>query len=74
LFLAQANGRGRNMGCLINYYFILISWGCFTNPLFVFLQWANLIGPLQKKVETIEAPKIEDSMERWSASLFGPPI
>jgi hypothetical protein len=27
-----------------------------------------------KKVETMEAPKIEDFMERWSASPFDPPI
>jgi hypothetical protein len=38
------------------------------------LQWSNLIGSLQKKkVETMEAPQIEDMMERWSASPFGPP-
>jgi hypothetical protein len=35
-----------------------------------------LISPSQKikKVETVEAPQIEDSMERWSVSPFGPPI
>jgi hypothetical protein len=33
-----------------------------------------LISPSQKtkKVETIKAPQIEDSMERWSVSPFGP--
>jgi hypothetical protein len=28
----------------------------------------------KKKVETMEAPQNKDFMERWSASLFGPPI
>jgi len=43
-----------------SFGFILISWGCLTSPtffFFCFLQWANLIGPLQKKVETMEAPQ-----------------
>jgi hypothetical protein len=40
------------------FCFILISWGCLTtSTLFIFLQWANLIGPRQKKVETMEAPQ-----------------
>jgi len=39
------------------------------------LQQVIFIDPLQKKVETMEAPpKIEDSIERLSASPFGPPI
>jgi hypothetical protein len=28
----------------------------------------------KKKVGTMEAPQNKDFMERWSASLFGPPI
>jgi hypothetical protein len=34
----------------------------------------NLIGPWQKKLKLWRLPKIEDSMHRWSASPFGPPI
>jgi len=73
-FLARANGRGRSSGYLINFYFLLISWGCLTNVILIFFQWANLIGPSQKKVETMEVPKIEHFVERCSASPFGPPI
>jgi len=45
------------------FCFILISWGCLTSwTLFIyfcfcFSQWATLIGPLQKKVKTMETPQ-----------------
>jgi len=34
----------------------------------------NLIGPDKKKLKLRRLTKIEDSMDRWSASPFGPPI
>jgi hypothetical protein len=39
------------------FCFILIHWVCLTSQTFLFLQQANLIGPLQQKVETMEAPQ-----------------
>jgi hypothetical protein len=39
-----------------------------------FLAMRQFDWPIAKKVETMEAPKIEDFMERWSAYPFGPPI
>jgi hypothetical protein len=41
------------------------------------LEWVGeerMIGLLQKKVETMGPPRIEDSMESWISSPFGPPI
>jgi hypothetical protein len=71
-----SNSVVSNWGYLY-FCFILISWGCLISPTFFFIlvQWVNLIGPLPKKSWNYGgSPKIEDSMESWSASPFGPPI
>jgi hypothetical protein len=59
--------------CGYLFCFILISWGCLTSLhfLFLFIQWANLVDP-KTKLKLRRLPKIEDSMEGWSASTFRP--
>jgi hypothetical protein len=72
-------------GGYLLFCFILISWGCLTSPtfFFVFLFFFFFVVAMSqfdwpiaknKKLKLWWLPKIEDSMERWSESPFGPPI
>ncbi len=50
------------------FCFILISWGCLTSPTL----FCNLIGPLQKKVEIMEAPQNRRFYGKMECHLLWP--
>ncbi len=55
---------------------LLISWGCLTSPTFFFgVAISQFDWPIETKSWNYGgSPKTEVSLERWSASPFGPPI
>jgi len=53
---------------------ILISWGYLTSPTFIFAMSYFNWSIAKRSCNYGKFAKIEDSIERWRASPFGPPI